>query len=144
MRRDPVEGEQRMRLELAEAARRVRRELDSSVVEFAYFRRNAQQSAADSFNHMTERFDEIVAKLLTSLEEVTTKLSVPVEGGAGQLSDATGNVTRSMGATLAASVGQLSAETETLSNRVGEIADGLDAGTIKLKSMDPPAPQFVL
>jgi hypothetical protein len=133
-----------MRLELAEAARRVRRELDSSVVEFAYFRRNAQQSAADSFNHMTERFDEIVAKLLTSLEEVTTKLSVPVEAAARQLSDATGNVTRSMGATLAASVGQLSAETETLSNRVGEIADALDAVTIKLNSMHTPDQVFEL
>ena len=144
MRRDPVEVEQRMRLELAEAARRVRRELDSSVVEFAYFRRNAQQSAADSFNHMTERFDEIVAKLLTSLEEVTTKLSVPVEAAARQLSDATGNVTRSMGATLAASVGQLSAETETLSNRVGEIADALDAVTVKLNSMHTPDQVFEL
>jgi hypothetical protein len=144
MRRDPVEVEQRMRLELAEAARRVRRELDSSVVEFAYFRRNAQQSAADTFNHKTERFDEIVAKLLTSLEEVTTKLSVPVEAAARQLSDATGNVTRSMGATLAASVGQLSAETETLSNRVGEIADALDAVTIKLNSMHTPDQVFEL
>ena len=142
MRRDPVEVEQRMRLELAEAARRVRRELDSSVVEFAYFRRNAQQSAADSFNHMTERFDEIVAKLLSSLEEVTTKLSVPVEAAARQLSDATGNVTRSMGATLANSVGQLSAQTETLSDRVGEIADALDAVTGKLNAMQTPDQVF--
>ena len=142
MRRDPVEVEQRMRLELAEAARRVRRELDSSVVEFAYFRRNAQQSAADSFNHMTERFDEIVARLLSSLEEVTTKLSVPVEAAARQLSDATGNVTRSMGATLANSVGQLSAQTETLSDRVGEIADALDAVTGKLNAMQTPDQVF--
>jgi hypothetical protein len=142
MRRDPVEVEQRMRLELAEAARRVRRELDSSVVEFAYFRRNAQQSAADSFNHMTERFDEIVAKLLSSLEEVTTKLSVPVEAAARQLGDATGNVTRSMGATLANSVGQLSAQTEALSDRVGEIVDALDAVTGKLNAMQTPGQVF--
>jgi hypothetical protein len=79
MRRDPIEVEQRMRLELAEAARRVRRELDASVVEFAYFRRNAQQSTEDSFAHMTERVDEIVAKLFTSLEEVTARLAAPVE-----------------------------------------------------------------
>ena len=62
MRRDPIEVERMMRLELAEAARRVRRELDSTVVEFGYLRRSAQQAAADSFNHVTERFDEIVAK----------------------------------------------------------------------------------
>jgi hypothetical protein len=138
MRRDPVEVEQRMRLELAEAARRVRRELDSSVVEFGYFRRNAQQSAADSFSHMTERFDDIVAKLLASLEEVTAKLSVPVEAAARQLGDATGEVTRSMGATLAASVAQLSSETEKLSSRVGAISGALDDTATKLNSMQTP------
>src|ERR1700681_89733 len=106
MRRDPVEVERMMRLELAEAARRVRRELDSSVVEFAYFRRSAHKSAADSFDHMTERFDDIVAKLLGSLEEVTAKLALPVEAVAQRLGEATGDVTRSMGATLAASVAQ--------------------------------------
>ena len=45
MRRDPVEVERMMRLELAEAARRVRRELDSTVVEFGHYRRSAQQAA---------------------------------------------------------------------------------------------------
>jgi hypothetical protein len=138
MRRDPVEVEQRMRLELAEAARRVRRELDSSVVEFGYFRRTAQQSAADSFTHMTQRFDDIVAKLLVSLEEVTAKLSVPVEAAARQLGDATGEVTRTMGATLAASAGQLSAETERLSTRVGAISGALDEVVTRLNSVQTP------
>jgi hypothetical protein len=138
MRRDPIEVEQRSRLELAEAARRVRRELDSSVVEFTYFRRNAQQASADSFNHMTERFDDIVARLLSSLEEVTGKLVVPVEAVAQRLGEATGDVTRSMGATLAASVAQLSAETDTLSSRVGEIAGALDHVASRLNSMQTP------
>jgi hypothetical protein len=138
MRRDPVEVEQRMRLELAEAARRVRRELDSSVVEFGYFRRTAQQSAADSFDHMTERFDDVVAKLLASLEEVTAKLSVPVEAAARLLGDATGEVSRSMGATLAANAAQLSAETERLSSRVGAISGALDDVVTKLQSMQTP------
>src|SRR5450432_3251988 len=142
MRRDPVEVEQKMRLELAEAARRVRRELDSSVVEFGYFRRNAQQSAADSFSHMTERFDDIVAKLLASLEEVTAKLSLPVEAAARQLGDATGEMSRSMGASLAVNVGQLSAETEKLSGRVAAICGALDDVTGRLNSMQAPERAF--
>jgi hypothetical protein len=142
MRRDPIEVEQRMRLELAEAARRVRRELDSSVVEFAYFRRNAQQAAADSFSVMTERFDDIVAKLLASLEEVTAKLSVPVEAAARQLGDATGEVSRSMGATLTASVAQLATQTEGLSSRVGAICGALDEVATKLHSMQTPDDVF--
>jgi LPS O-antigen subunit length determinant protein (WzzB/FepE family) len=97
MRRDPVEIERVMRLELAEAARRVRRELDASVVEFGYFRRTAQQSAADSFGLMTERFDDVVAKLLASLEEMSGKLALPVDAASRQLGDATGEVSRTIG-----------------------------------------------
>jgi hypothetical protein len=142
MRRDPVEVEQRMRLELAEAARRVRRELDSSVVEFGYFRRNAQQAAADSFGHMTERFDDIVAKLLASLEEVTAKLSAPVEAVALQLGDAGGAVSRSMSASLGVNVQQLSAETERLSSRVGAISEALEEVAARLHSMQAPERVF--
>jgi outer membrane murein-binding lipoprotein Lpp len=138
MRRDPVEVEQRMRLELAEAARRVRRELDASVVEFGYFRRNAQQSAADSFGHMTERFDDIVAKLLASLEEVTAKLSAPVEAAALQLGGATGAVSRGMSQSLAINVQELSAETEKLSSRVGAISGALDDVAARLHAMQAP------
>jgi outer membrane murein-binding lipoprotein Lpp len=142
MRRDPVEVEQRMRLELAEAARRVRRELDSSVVEFGYFRRNAQQAAADSFGHMTERFDDIVAKLLASLEEVTAKLSAPVEAAALQLGDASGAVSRSMSESLGVNVQQLSAETERLSSRVGAISEALEAVAARLHAMQAPEHVF--
>jgi hypothetical protein len=102
MRRDPVEIERVMRLELAEAARRVRRELDASVVEFGYFRRTAQQSAADSFGLMTERFDDVVAKLLASLEEVSAKLALPVDAASRQLGDATGEVSRTIGSIASA------------------------------------------
>jgi hypothetical protein len=97
MRRGPVEIERIMRLELAEAARRVRRELDASVVEFGYFRRTAQQSAADSFGLMTERFDEVVAKLLANLEEVSARLASPLDAASRQLGDATGEVSKTIG-----------------------------------------------
>ena len=138
MRRDPVEVEHASRLELAEAARRVRRELDSSVVEFGYFRRTAQQSAADSFSHMTERFDDIVGKLVASLETVTTKLVAPLEAAARQLDGSTGDLTRTMGATLAASAEQLSVETDKLSGRVGAIAGALDDVFARLHSLQTP------
>jgi hypothetical protein len=50
MRRDPVEVEATARLELAEASRRVKRELDSTVLEFSYFRRMTQQSMSDALD----------------------------------------------------------------------------------------------
>src|ERR1700736_194378 len=103
MRRDPVEVEHMMRLELAEAARRVRRELDSTVVEFGYHRRSAQQAAADAFSHVTEKCDEIAARFLGSLEDLTAKLSAPLESASRRSGDAIDQVTKTIGDQLAAS-----------------------------------------
>jgi hypothetical protein len=47
MRQDPLEVEQTARLELAEAARGVRHELDETVFELSSFRRATQQSVAE-------------------------------------------------------------------------------------------------
>lgn len=47
MRQDPLEVERSARLELAEAARRVRQELDGTVFELSGFRRATQQSLSD-------------------------------------------------------------------------------------------------
>jgi hypothetical protein len=138
MRRDPIEVERTMRLELAEAARRVRRELDSTVVEFSYFRRSAQQAAADSFSQVAEKFDTIAVKFVASLEDVTSKLTLPLETASRQSADALGELTKTMGAALAASAGQLAAETEKLSERAGAISAALEGVVAKLSAMQTP------
>lgn len=120
MRRDPVEVERMMRLELAEAARRVRRELDSTVVEFGYHRRSAQQAAADSFKHVMERFDEVVGRLFASLDEITARLSAPLEAASRRSADT------------------ITQASETLSARAGSIAAALDEVTTKLGAMQTP------
>jgi len=68
MRRDPVETEATSRLELAEASRRVKRELESSILEFGYFRRMTQQSIADAMDEMRQ-----------SIGKLATSASVPFE-----------------------------------------------------------------
>ena len=138
MRRDPVEVERMMRLELAEAARRVRRELDSTVVEFGHYRRSAQQAAADSFNHVTEKFDEIVARFLASLEDTTAKLAGPLEAASRRSGDAIAEATKTIGATLGASAQQLEAETDKLSIRAGAIAIALEQVIAKLRALQTP------
>src|SRR5215471_10946320 len=100
MRRDPVEVERMMRLELAEAARRVRRELDSTVVEFGYHRRSAQQAAADSFSHVADKFDEIVGKFLGSLEEITAKTVAPLEAASLRSAETIVQASEGIGAKL--------------------------------------------
>ncbi len=54
MRRDPVEVEATARMELAEASRRVKRELESAILEFGYFRRVTQQSVTDALDEAQE------------------------------------------------------------------------------------------
>src|SRR6202007_654242 len=54
MRRDPVEVEATARLELAEASRRVKRELEGTTLEFNYFRRMTQQSMTDALDEVKE------------------------------------------------------------------------------------------
>ena len=138
MRRDPVEVERMMRLELAEAARRVRRELDSTVVEFGYHRRCAQQAAADSFNQVTDKFDEIVGKFLGSLEEITAKTLAPVEAASQRSADAIMQASEGIGAKLAESGRQISAASEHLSERAAAISAALDQVTAKLSAMQTP------
>jgi hypothetical protein len=138
MRRDPIEIERMMRQELAESARKLRRELDSSVVEFGYFRRSAQQSAADSLNHMTETFDQLVGKFLARLDDITKNATLPVEAASRASGANIATLSKTIGATLTAGVGRLSAETEKLSDQVGMIAAALEAMTLRFNAMQTP------
>jgi hypothetical protein len=138
MRHDPVDVERIMRLELAEAARRVRRELDSTVVEFGYHRRSAQQAATDAFSHVTEKFDEIAAKFLGSLEDLTAKLAAPLESASRRSGDAIADATKSIAEQLAARASQLSTDNETLSKRAGAISAALDDIIAKLGAIHTP------
>jgi adenylosuccinate synthase len=133
MRRDPV-----MRLELADAARRVRRELDSTVVEFGHYRRSAQQAAADSFQHVTEKFDEVVDRFLDSLKDITAKLTEPIEAASRHSEDVIAAAAKNIGASLGASAQRLEGETEKLSTQVGVIATALEQVVSKLHAMQTP------
>jgi hypothetical protein len=130
MRRDPVEVERTMRLELAEAARRVRRELDSTVVEFGYLRRSAQQAAADSFAQVAEKFDEIARRLLASMDELAARSAQPLDAAAQRSGD--------MVRRLAGSAEQLAGETDRLSQGTAEVAAKIDE--IARKLADAPGP----
>jgi hypothetical protein len=138
MRQDPVEVERTMRLELAEAARRVRRELDSTVVEFSYARRSAHQSAADSFKLVAENFDEIAARLLASLADVALKSAQPLEAASRRSAEMVEQLTKTMAGALSASTHQLGAETEKLSKNAGEISTALGEVTTRLANMRTP------
>src|SRR3569832_2477891 len=79
MRRDPVETEAASRLELAEASRRVKRELESSLLDFGYFRRSTQQSIADALDEVRESIGKAHDKFAGELDKLATSTSLPFE-----------------------------------------------------------------
>jgi methyl-accepting chemotaxis protein len=79
MRRDPVETEAASRLELAEASRRVKRELESSILEFGYFRRMTQQSITDALDEVRESIGRAHQQFRGELDKLVTTASMPFE-----------------------------------------------------------------
>jgi hypothetical protein len=79
MRRDPVETEATSRLELAEASRRVKRELESSILEFSYFRRMTQQSITDALDEVRESIGNAHRQFTGEMEKLATTTSLPFE-----------------------------------------------------------------
>ena len=127
-----------MRLELAEAARRVRRELDASVVEFGYFRRSAQQSAANSFKHVHENYDKQLTEFFSRLAEAAKNVTLPVEDASRRSGAAIDELSKTVGAALSASARKMSTQTEKLSGQVGAITNALDDVTSRLNAMQMP------
>jgi hypothetical protein len=79
MRRDPVEVEATARLELAEASRRVKRELESAILEFGYFRRATQQSMGDAMDEMRESMDKVRLLFAGEVERLAAASNQPLE-----------------------------------------------------------------
>src|SRR5580704_11231150 len=115
MRRDPVEVERMMRLELADAARRIRRELDATVVEFGYIRRSAQQAASDSFEHVASKVDEVAERLLARVADVALRSARPLEDASRRSADTLSDASNLMVEALASAGRPLATDMEKLS-----------------------------
>jgi ElaB/YqjD/DUF883 family membrane-anchored ribosome-binding protein len=79
MRRDPIEVEATARLELAEASRRVKRELESAILEFGYFRRMTQQSITDALDEVKETVSSAHQQFAGELAKLATTANKPFE-----------------------------------------------------------------
>jgi len=127
MRRDPIEVEATARLELAEAARRMKRELEGTILEFSYFRRMTEQSVTDALDEMREG----IGAAGKPLQEASRK--------SGETLD---NLNERTVRTLEVVSQQLMQEGELLSRSTVHIVEAIDAVVAKLASLD--APQHVV
>ncbi len=85
VRRDPIEVEHVARLELSDASRRVRLELDNILIEMAHFRRTNQQMLAEGFDEIRGEVKRSAEAATAAVEAVckvaTEQSSVWAEGG---------------------------------------------------------------
>ncbi|ACK50491.1 hypothetical protein Msil_1541 [Methylocella silvestris BL2] len=138
MRRDPIEVEATARLELAEASRKVRRELDYTIQEFSYFRRAAQQMIMDGFEETKLKVDEVGQNLLSGLEDVTRKSAEPLEAASRKSGMTVDEMTRRIVASLESSALKLSDGSAQLSDSATKVAETLDVLSAKLSAMQTP------
>lgn len=160
MRRDPVEIEQVSRLELANAARRVRRELDATALEFSQFRRGMQQSISDAFEEVRLSLQGTSARILSDVSDLTEKAAKPIasasESSGSAIAEMASTLTETLAAASASSAGileslsqkvaadlekaaeRLSSENDRLSASSGRIAAALDETSARLAAMQTP------
>ncbi|MBU1175428.1 MAG: hypothetical protein KKH72_08485 [Alphaproteobacteria bacterium] len=116
-RRDPVEVEHISRIELSDASRRVRRELDTILMEMAHFRRTNQQMLAEGFEEIRA---EVLKSAVSASEAIDRTASAAEQKISGQSQLAvtqaiaeelqeTANLLNSLNASLAA-IGETTAE----------------------------------
>jgi len=138
MRRDPIEVEHFARIELAEASHKVKRELESTVLEFAYFRRATQQSITDSLEEVKALFSEAKTGLASQMGEFAKKSSEPLEKASQKSGDAIEQVSTRISDALDNVAAQLAEQSRLIAASSTATVQALDAVISKLKAMQTP------
>ena len=139
MRQDPYEVEQASRLELSEATRRVRRELDTIVVEIANFRRSSQQMVIEGFADAREGVRDAASRALGDFQDLTKKAAGPIEASADASTTILKAFAKSAFESVEAANTKFAAETAKLSEGTDRLATTLESVSDHLKSLQVPA-----
>jgi hypothetical protein len=138
MRRDPIEVEHFARLELAEASRKVKRELESTVLEFAYFRRATQQSIMDSLEEVKAILSEAKTNFVGQLGEFAKDSSAPLEKASQRSGDTIESLSERISSTLDSIAARLTEQSRLIVDSSTATVQALDAVVSKLKAMQAP------
>lgn len=138
MRRDPVEVEHAARLELAAASRKVRRELDSTVLEFSYFRRAAQQSLADALDEIVSTLSGAKEKFVGQLDDFARASSKPLQDASQKSGETIDGLISDVSSALAQMSKQIAIQTGELSKGSTTMVKSLETVANKLEAMQTP------
>jgi hypothetical protein len=138
MRRDPVEVEHFARLELAEASRKVKRELESTVLEFAYFRRATQQSITDSLEEVKALLGKAKTNFVEQLGEFAKDSSTPLKKASEKSGETIESLSDRISDTLEGIAARLAEQSRLIADSSAATVQALDAVVSKLKAMQTP------
>ncbi len=137
MRRDPVEVEATARLELAEASRRVKRELEGAILEFGYFRRATQQSVGDALDEVRESIGKAREELAGEIQKFTSAAGKPFEDASRRSGNTLDNLNERTAEILDVSR-RLVQEGEQLARSTTNVVRAIDVLLAKLASQQTP------
>jgi ElaB/YqjD/DUF883 family membrane-anchored ribosome-binding protein len=137
MRRDPVEVEATARMELAEASRRVKRELESVILEFGYFRRMTQQSVTDAMDEAREGIGQAHQEFKGELKKLASSTNSPFEAATKRSEQTLDGLNGRTVQVLDVSR-QLVREGEQLAKSTAKIVGAIDSLFVKLASRQTP------
>jgi ElaB/YqjD/DUF883 family membrane-anchored ribosome-binding protein len=137
MRRDPVEIESTARMELAEASRRVKRELESTILEFGYFRRMTQQSVTDALDEARESIGQSHKQFAGELKKLASSTNSPFEEASKRSEQTLDGLNGRTMQVLDVSR-QLVREGEQLAKSTAKIVGAIDNLFVKLASRQTP------
>jgi hypothetical protein len=137
MRRDPVEVESTARMELAEASRRVKRELESTILEFGYFRRMTQQSITDALDEVKESIGQAREQFAGEITKFSLTAGKPFEDASKRSGETLEGLNRRTVQVLEVSKAIVE-EGEQLTRSTTSIVTAMDALVAKLLAMQSP------
>lgn len=138
MRRDPVEVEQTARLELADASRRVKRELEGTVLELSYFRRSTQQSLEELISELKDVLSQAKSNVVGQLDDFAETSSKPLEEASKKSGATIDGASTRMAGSLDQIAAKLSASADKIAESAAATAKTLDTVVSKLGAMQTP------
>jgi ElaB/YqjD/DUF883 family membrane-anchored ribosome-binding protein len=134
MRRDPIEVEHTARLELADASRKVRRELESTVLEFGSFRRATQQTLTDAVDEIEALLKDVNERVVGQLQEFANNANKPLQDASKQSGETIEQLNARILAIFAMAAKQLAEDGARLSSSTAAIIESIDGVASKLAS----------
>jgi hypothetical protein len=137
LRQDPMEVERTARLQLADAARSVKQELDATVFEMASFRRAAQQSFEESVHEFKQYAERILHTVFDDLEKLPERSAAPLNTVSKNTEETIAALAKALGEKLRQSGEKLTSEEERLISSASSLAGtlkGVDEGLRKMQT----------